>query len=241
MWVLALETTTRDGSVALVRDDEVVVEHGGDAAWTHAERLPADLRAVLHEAGLPLGAIDVVAVATGPGAFTGLRIGIAAAQGLALALDRPAAGVPTLAALAWTVLERRPSAAAAGAWLDATRGEVYAAAYARAVDGAAWPLTLLVPAVSAAPAHVIDAWRPAVPAGLPVALTAPDAVRAAVAGAGFTPVEAVGPLAGAIGRIAHRMHARGQTGPAAGLAPEYVRRPDVEIARDRHQGPPPAC
>ncbi|MEZ5418660.1 MAG: tRNA (adenosine(37)-N6)-threonylcarbamoyltransferase complex dimerization subunit type 1 TsaB [Vicinamibacterales bacterium] len=96
-----LDTTTRDGSVALIRNDDVVVERPGDPAWTHAERLPADLRAVLAEAGLALSEVDLVAVATGPGAFTGLRIGLAAAQGLALALDRPAAGVPTLGALAW--------------------------------------------------------------------------------------------------------------------------------------------
>ena len=84
MWVLALDTTTRDGSVALIRNDTVVLARPGDPGVSHAERVPADLRAILAEAGLALGAVDVFAVATGPGGFTGLRIGLAAVQGLAL-------------------------------------------------------------------------------------------------------------------------------------------------------------
>ena len=76
MWVLALDTTSRDGSVALIRDDAVVIARPGDAGVSHAERIPADLRAILADAGLPLGAVDVFAVATGPGGFTGLRIGV---------------------------------------------------------------------------------------------------------------------------------------------------------------------
>ena len=67
MWVLALDTTSRDGSVALVRDDVVVLARPGDAAVSHAERIPADLRAILADAGLTLHDVDVFAVATGPG------------------------------------------------------------------------------------------------------------------------------------------------------------------------------
>lgn len=240
MWVLALDTTSRDGSVALVRGAEVVVERAGDAAWTHAERLPADLRAVLDDAGLPLSAVDLVAVATGPGAFTGLRIGLAAAQGLALALDRPAAGVPSLAALAWDVLDRRPDDAA-GAWVDATRGEVYAAAYRRAPHERAWPLLPLVPPMSASPATVLHAWHGLVPAGLPVALVPPAVAPGGLAAAGLTAVGAAPRLAGLVGRIGALVYAAGGAGPAAALAPEYVRRPDVEIARDRERGDTPAC
>ncbi len=151
MWVLALDTTSRDGSVALIRDDAVVLARPGDAAVSHAERIPADLRAILADAGLPLHAVDVFAVATGPGGFTGLRIGLAAVQGLALALDRPTAGAPSLDALAWDVLERTPEAVTAGAWMDASRGEVFAAAFTRPGPNAPGPL---LHAITASPTRI---------------------------------------------------------------------------------------
>src|SRR5438046_705271 len=81
--VLALDTTTRAGSVALVEDGRVLDERAGDATRTHAERLPAELLARLDAGDLTLADVDLFAVASGPGSFTGLRIGIATMQGLA--------------------------------------------------------------------------------------------------------------------------------------------------------------
>ena len=234
MWLLALETTTRDGSVALLRDDVVVAERPGDPALSHAERLPADFAAVLAESGLVPGAVDVFAVATGPGGFTGLRIGMAAIQGLALALGRPAAGVPSLPALAWAALDRDPSLMQAGAWLDASRGEVFAAAYSRPATGApAWPLAALAGPTSANPDVTVDAWRHMVAAGCGVVAGCQEAPRATLERAGYTTLAAPAHMAGIVGRIAWRMHALGLTVPPHGLVPEYVRRPDVEIDRDR--------
>src|SRR5262245_38198388 len=100
MLVLALDTTTRAGSVALVEDDRVVDERLGDAACTHAERLPRELLALLDARGVALTAVDLFAVASGPGSFTGLRIGIATIQGLALVGRRRVVGVAALEALA---------------------------------------------------------------------------------------------------------------------------------------------
>lgn len=234
MWLLALETTTRNGSVALLDDDVVVAERAGDPALSHAERLPADFAAVLAGAGLAPGAIDVFAVATGPGAFTGLRIGLAAVQGLALALDRPAAGVPSLPALAWTALEADPGLTAAGAWLEASRGEVFSAVYRRPAAGAgAWPLDAIAAPTAARPDEILEAWQGAVPAGMSVVAACQDAGRALLARAGYLTLAAPSGMAGPIGRIAWRMHALGLTGPPHALMPEYVRRPDVEIDRDR--------
>jgi len=241
MWVLALDTTTRDGSVALVRDDQVIVAHTSDAAVSHAERIPAEFRRVLADAGLPLTAVDVVAVATGPGGFTGLRIGLAAVQGLASALDRPAAGVPSLAALAWDLFERT-TAGAAAAWMDAARGEVFAAAYRRLEpDAAAWPLPTLVAATAASPGATLAAWHGLVPPGMPVAAACRPEAAEAIAASGLGLTSPATNLAAVVGRLAWRMHLAGLTGAGAALAPEYVRRPDVEIERDRrrldqHQG-----
>ena len=237
MWVLALDTTTRDGGVALVKDDTVVVARPGEAGLSHAERVPADLRAVLAKAGLSLGAIDVFAVATGPGGFTGLRIGLAAVQGLAVALDRPVAGVPSLAALAWEVLDRDPDAAAAGALMDASRGEIFGAAFGRpaVADPVGWPLAPLAPPAAALPAAMLAAWQGRVPAGTAVAAACQPSAAADAAAAGFRPVAPAALLAGVIGRLAWRLNGTPYCGPASALAPEYVRRPDVEIERDRRR------
>src|SRR5947209_5894249 len=116
MHVLALDTTTRAGSVALVSDR---AEHvgsmssaagsmpacgidvrSGDGSRTHAERMPAEILALLADHRLALPAIDVFAVASGPGSFTGLRIGIATMQGFASATGRPLLAVSALEALA---------------------------------------------------------------------------------------------------------------------------------------------
>src|SRR5258706_6477107 len=99
MRVLALDTTTRAGSVALVEDDPIVAEGEGDEARSHAERLPGDLVTVLKDAGVGLAAIDLFAVASGPGSFTGLRIGIATLQGLAFVGARRMVALSALEAL----------------------------------------------------------------------------------------------------------------------------------------------
>jgi tRNA threonylcarbamoyladenosine biosynthesis protein TsaB len=139
MLVLALDTTTRAGSCALARDGRVLREAVSDAERGHAERLPGDLAALLERAGVPLGDVDVFAVATGPGSFTGLRIGIATMQGLALAAGKPLIGVSALDALAHVARalsgprgephKARPTGDVVATWVDAWRGEIYAALY----------------------------------------------------------------------------------------------------------------
>ncbi|MGE0811953.1 MAG: tRNA (adenosine(37)-N6)-threonylcarbamoyltransferase complex dimerization subunit type 1 TsaB [Vicinamibacterales bacterium] len=233
MWVLALDTTTRDGGVALVRDGAVAAVRAGEAGLSHAERIPSDVRAVLGDAGLDLGAVDVIAVATGPGGFTGLRIGIAAAHGLAAALGRPALGVPALTALAWDLLDRMPDQRVAGAWLDASRGEVFAAACARPRPPApSWPPHEVAPPTAASPDVTAAAWAATVPAGTPVAVVGPEALLDRVCAAGLRAAPPAASLAAVVGRIAWHVSQRGPI-DAATLAPVYVRRPDAEIERDR--------
>lgn len=121
MRVLALDTTTAAGSVAIVDDDEVLLEEVGDSTRSHAERLPGDILRAVERCGITIPSIDVFAIAAGPGTFTGLRIGIATIKALAETLNRPSAGIPTLEAIALS----GGTSEASVALLPAGRGEVF--------------------------------------------------------------------------------------------------------------------
>src|SRR6266508_280794 len=99
MLVLALDTTTRGGSCALARERAVLREEGSDATQPPAARLPGELIALLEHEDVTLADVDIFAVATGPGSFTGLRIGIATMQGLAVAMGKPLIGISAFDAL----------------------------------------------------------------------------------------------------------------------------------------------
>lgn len=131
MNLLAIETSTEACSVALVHGQEVITR-SELAPRRHAELALPMADALLAEAGLGRHALDAIAVGRGPGAFTGVRLGVALAQGMALALDRPVVPVSSLAALA---LEAPEDEAAILAVIDARMGEIYAACYRRNDSG----------------------------------------------------------------------------------------------------------
>jgi tRNA threonylcarbamoyladenosine biosynthesis protein TsaB len=257
MLVLALDTTTRQGSVALTRDGGIVAVYAGDAAITHGARLPGDLMRLFDAHDLRVADVDLFAVASGPGSLTGLRIGIATMQGFALANSKPLAGISALDAIVDAVSSpasaphsgatarlaeaRRPvtadeqrrqlSALSSGgevaAWMDAGRGQVFSARYK---DG-----DVVEPALAGRPAEILARWaqegtHPALFAG-DGALACRDLIRAAVPDAEI--VDPVPPLAPSIARLAERLlHQYGPSAPDA-IRPIYVRRSDVELARDR--------
>jgi tRNA threonylcarbamoyladenosine biosynthesis protein TsaB len=128
MKLLAFETATEACSVALWIDGEVL-ERFEVAPRRHAELALPWADALLAEAGIAKSQLDAIAVGRGPGAFTGVRLAIAVAQGIALALDRPIVGVSTLAALAMQGQGERILAA-----IDARMGEVYLGAFERRTD-----------------------------------------------------------------------------------------------------------
>jgi tRNA threonylcarbamoyladenosine biosynthesis protein TsaB len=131
MFLLAIDTAGPDCAVALARSGpgggEIVVRTSERIGRGHAELLMPMIEALLEGAGVGFPDLDRIAVTTGPGSFTGVRVGIAAARGLALALDIPAVGVNSLEALALPISQRK-SAGTMMAALDAKRGEIYALA-----------------------------------------------------------------------------------------------------------------
>lgn len=240
MLVLALDTTTRGGSVAVARDGRVLDLLEGDAARPHAERVPADLVTSLDRAGASLADVDVFAVAVGPGSFTGLRIGIAAIQGCAFAAGRPVVGVSALEALALAAGGGASEATArrVGVWIDAQRHEVFSALYdVRGAGPDAALETVEGPAVGD-PAETARRWNRLL-GGAWCPVTGDGAVRyrdilADAAGAEVR-VIAPPPLAATIALVAElRARAGGGTLPHA-IRPLYVRRPDAELARDRRR------
>ncbi len=225
MVVLALETVTPQGSVAVWRDG-ILTSRTGDATQPHAARFPLAWLETLATAGVALDIVNLLAVVSGPGSFTGVRIGMASAQGLALTRGWRITAIPTLDAIAegWRVAHAGQPSRTVVACLDGLRSEVFVREFL--FDGQAMH-PLGDPAV-AAPDHV--RWT-AHPGG--VSFVGSGAVRYASSWFDVSDdiVGVMEPMAVGAARLA-----AGGGWPAAAphaLRPLYVRRPDVELARER--------
>jgi tRNA threonylcarbamoyladenosine biosynthesis protein TsaB len=119
--ILSIETATLGGSVSLSRGNELLTTISGDNQVSHSNTLLLEINKLLIQTGCELQDIDLYAVASGPGSFTGLRIGIATVKALASTLERPCIGVPTLDAVAYSARSCERIVAV----LPAGRGEVF--------------------------------------------------------------------------------------------------------------------
>ena len=200
---LAIDTTHEAGSLALVRAGETVDEVLLRAPTGFAHVLYAHIDEMLRRNGVRLAAVDCFAAASGPGSFTGVRVGLACVKGLAEALGKPAAAVSNLRAIA--SFGTAPWRAAV---MDARRGEVYGAVYDAAGE-------LVVPETVAP----LSTWLATLPAGEMEFVTQGFPLEVADARIVIAP-EA---LAAAIGRLA------GEGGDPAALDANYVRRSDAEL------------
>jgi tRNA threonylcarbamoyladenosine biosynthesis protein TsaB len=231
MVVLALETVTPQGSVAVWRDG-TCFSSLGDGSTPHAVRLPGAWMAALAEAGVRIDDVDRLVVVSGPGSFTGVRIGMASVQGVALTRGWSVMAGPTLDAIAecWRVCHEGAPARVLVACLDGLRGEVFAREFH--FDGTAME-----------------------PQGEPVVVT-PDLLAWSAFGAGVSLIGSgavrhadvfrlhaheIADVPEPIAAGAARLAARGAVTAVSphALRPLYVRRPDVELARER--GRPNVC
>ena len=126
MLILAFESSAKAASVALCRDGALISQYTQCSALTHSRTLLPMAEDMLKNAEVPLDSVDLLAVAHGPGSFTGIRIGVSTVKGLAWAANKPCTGVSTLEAMAWHGLAR-------GGYIcpvmDARRGQVYNALF----------------------------------------------------------------------------------------------------------------
>jgi tRNA threonylcarbamoyladenosine biosynthesis protein TsaB len=131
--ILNIETATTVCSVALAEDGKLLSLKEENKANTHAEKITIFIGEVLKAAGKRIHDLDAVAVSSGPGSYTGLRIGVSTAKGLCYALDKPLIAVDTLQSLANVILNSLPMSSGLNSFLvpmiDARRMEVYCAVY----------------------------------------------------------------------------------------------------------------
>jgi len=211
--VLAIDTTHECGSLALARGDEILEELALRAPHGFAHVIYSHLSGLLDRHNFRPADIDCFASASGPGSFTGVRVGLACVKGLAEASGKTAVAVSNLQALA--AFGAGPLRAAV---LDARRGEVYGGVY----DSAG---ALVAPEMVAK----FSAWLETLPPGVEFVSQdyQPELRGTRFDGAAIT--TAPHALAGAIARIAYARFLRGEASDPAALDANYVRRSDAEL------------
>lgn len=214
--ILALDTAAQFGSLALAADGVVVEEVVLHSPEGFSTTLFGHISILLARHGWTIDSIDCFAAASGPGSFTGVRVGLAAVKGLAEAFGRKVVAVSNLVALA-----AAGSLPVRAAVIDARRGEVYGGLY----DSSLQPL---------APEMVekFPAWLASLPDG-PVEFLSPDFMpfRSALASSRFSraPVTELRAVAGPVARIAGLRFGRGEASDPAAVDANYVRRSDAEL------------
>lgn len=227
MNLLAIETSTECCSAALLCGERLIAR-SELAPRRHAALLLPMCEGLLAEAGLSRRALDGIAVGRGPGAFTGVRLAVAAAQGLALALDVPVVPVSSLAALA---LQAPQNGAAVLAAIDARMGEIYAGCFTQVSHGVVAVSAEWVGAAADLELPGGDAWNVI---GSGWAAWA-DELRARLPGA---PLWAAGdrfPQAAEVARLAAPRLAAGQGVDPAATLPVYLR-DKVALTMDEQRG-----
>ena len=235
MRILAFETSAKAASAALLEDGQLVAESYQRSGLTHSRTVLLLAQELLRVCGWPAESVDAAAVAAGPGSFTGVRIGVAAAKGFAWGREIPCCGVSTLEAMAWNAGLSDGIAAAA---MDARRSQVYCAAFA--MEGGV-PRRLLPDAAES----VTDFGIALCGLDAPVtvygdgAQLAFDALRDTVPGLRLAPEHLRHQRAAGVALAAWDRLRRGEAADAASLSPTYLRLSQAErerLAREQERG-----
>jgi len=230
--VLALDTSSPSGSLAILRDEKVIGVVSSTTAEVYSSRMFRELEFLLGELALKMDQIELFAVAAGPGSFTGLRVGLTAVKGWAEVYGKPIAAVSALEALA---VQARSSAGLVVPVLDARRGQVYFGIYRRMAGGVGSPLALDGEEYVMTPAEFFEAVRSrATGAEFVIVTPAPElfaseSSRVQIAAMKTSVESASEVLAPFIGQLGIQRAQRGDLADALTLDANYVRRTDAEL------------
>ena len=231
MTILAMDTATMVSSVAVATEERVLAELTAETRFTHSETLVPNIEEVLRLADTNREELSAVAVSLGPGSFTGLRIGLAAAKAIAYALEIPLVGVPTLEVLAAAF----PSPGAIVAPLiDAQKGNGYFALYRWTEQGLVCEKGVAV----ASPQEIVDAIADT---NSPVTLAGDFARKLTAKGvalpknATLAPITHIMPRAALVAARAVVRLRKGEGKSPMELEPIYVRRSEAEVLWEKRQ------
>ena len=229
MKILGLETSAKAVSAAVYEEGKILCSGYQDTGLTHSRTLMPMVEQMFKNAGLTPEDMDVIAVAAGPGSFTGIRIGVAAAKGLAFALDKPAAGVSTLAAMARGLAFWEGIILCA---MDARRSQIYNALF-QAKGG---ELTRLTPdraiALEDLAKELASNTQPIVVAGDGAILCRDFLINAGIS-CRLAPPHLLMQNAAAVAMEAHRLAQEGGLVNAQDLLPVYLRPPQAKRLDER--------
>jgi tRNA threonylcarbamoyladenosine biosynthesis protein TsaB len=234
MLILAFDTTGERGGAGIFRDGQCLAFAENTERANYSVLLFEMVEQLLAKTQLKLSAIDLFAVANGPGSFTGIRVGVAAAQGWATAFGRPVFGVSVLAAMA---VQAQPATEWTASILDARRGEFYTALFRRVSQQSGSPAPALDPQGDgwvAKPASLVASIAERIPAKANLTCVAREHDQAAQEARALFPQSfrwhsVSGTLAPSIARIALEAHAQGRVQSPAELDACYIRRTDAEL------------
>ncbi|HKJ04807.1 MAG TPA: tRNA (adenosine(37)-N6)-threonylcarbamoyltransferase complex dimerization subunit type 1 TsaB [Geopsychrobacteraceae bacterium] len=223
--ILAIDTSSLSGSVALCQDGIILAESTINARSTHSERLLQQVEQVLEGAGITVSDLDLIAVVHGPGSFTGLRVGLATAKGLAVAADLPVVGLSTLEVLAMN-LPLCPYPVCA--FIDARKGEVYSGLYD---CRSGHPVPLSVASVQP-PSELLDSLDDEIAfVGDGVSLYSMMIEQKMGGRAKLPPAPAHQLRAAAAAVLAVRKYSEGEPSTVEELVPCYIRPSDADLPR----------
>ena len=234
MSILSIDTSSQVSSVAVLSAERVAAEISMQGALTHSETLMPHIETVLRMARVEKAALEAIAVSIGPGSFTGLRIGLAAAKMMAYALHIPLIAVPTLEMLAHHCICEGMRLVP---MMDAQKGNVYVQEFTWRADGdvlnlheesplAILPLTEVIASLAGTEQPVLllgDAMQKK------TSLSLPTNVRLA-------PIHARMPRAACVGLSALTRLARGENDDPMTVAPLYLRRSEAEVLWEKRHG-----
>jgi len=226
---LALDTSSPSGSLAVLREEEVIGSVSSSTGEIYSSRMFRHLDFLLHELSLNLGQFDLFAVTTGPGSFTGLRVGLTAAKGWSEVYRKPIAAVGALEAVA---AQSHSQSQYVVPVLDAHRGQIYFGVYRRAhVSNGQRDLILEGDECVMTAHEFFDSLRERAVGDISIATPAP-ALVSRVESRNETPlriehVSAI--LAPHVGRLGYQRAKRGELVDSLRLDANYVRRSDAEL------------